>query len=102
VIKDGLLEATGNPALTAYSMRHTGMHLGEIKGVSRLPTFQRMFGWSTGDDVQDDYGAAGIYSESMLSEFRQLTDTLVDGLPEKPNSPLTSATDNVLSFSPPR
>ena len=101
VIKDGLLEATGNPALTAYSMRHTGKHLGEIKGVSRLPTFQRMFGWSTGDDVQDDYGAAGIYSESMLSEFRQLTDTLVDGLPEKPNSPLTSATDNVLSFSPP-
>ena len=31
LIKDGLYEATGNPALTAYSMRHTGKHLGEIK-----------------------------------------------------------------------
>jgi len=101
LMKDGLYKATGNPVLTAYSMRHTGKHLGEIKGVSRLPTFQRMFGWSSGDDVQDDYGAAGIYSESMLNEFRQLTDRLVDGLPEKPSSP-TSATNNVLSFIPPR
>lgn len=101
LIKDGLYEATGNTALTAYSMRHTGKHLGEIKGVSRLPTFQRMFGWSSGDGVQDDYGAAGIYSDAMLNEFRQLTDRLVDGLPEKPSSP-TSATNNVLSFSPPR
>ena len=102
LIKDGMYKATGNPALTAYSMRHTGKHLGEIKGVSRLPTFHRMFGWSSGDEVQDDYGAAGIYSDAMLSEFRQLTDTLVDGLPEKPSSPSTSATNNVLSFSPPR
>ena len=102
IIKDGMYKATGNPALTAYSMRHTGKHLGEIKGVSRLPTFHRMFGWSSGDEVQDDYGAAGIYSDAMLREFRQLTDTLVDGLPEQPNSPLTSATDNVLSFSPPQ
>ena len=101
LIKDGLYEATGNTALTAYSMRHTGKHLGEIKGVSRLPTFQRMFGWSSGDGVQDDYGAAGIYSDAMLNEFRQLTDRLVDGLPEKPSSP-TAATNNVLSFSPPR
>ena len=102
LIKDGMYKATGNPALTAYSMRHTGKHLGEIKGVSRLPTFHRMFGWSSGDEVQDDYGAAGIYSDAMLSEFRQLTDTLVDRLPEKPSSPSTSATNNVLSFSPPR
>ena len=60
-----------------------------------------MFGWSSGDGVQDDYGAAGIYSDAMLNEFRQLTDRLVDGLPEKPSSP-TAATNNVLSFSPPR
>ena len=101
LIKDELYKATDNPALTAYSMRHTGKHLGEIKGVSKLPTFQRMFGWSSGNDVQDDYGAAGIYSDVMLNEFRQLTDTLIGGLPEKPSSP-TSATSNVLSFSPPR
>lgn len=101
LIKDELLRATGNPTLTAYSMRHTGKHLGEIKGVSRLPTFHRMFGWSSGNNVQDDYGAAGIYSDAMLNEFRELTDKLVDGLPRQPNSP-TSATNNVLSFNPPR
>ena len=39
---------------------------------------------------------------TMLNEFKQLTDTLVDGLPEKPSSPPTAATNNVLSFSPPR
>ncbi len=101
LIKDELLKATGNTALTAYSMRHTGKHVGEIKGVSRLPTFQRMFGWSSGDGVQDDYGAAGIYSDAMLNEFRALTDRLVDGLPEQPNNP-TSATDNVVTFGPQR
>ena len=102
LIKDGLYEATGNPALTAYSMRHTGKHLGEIKGVSKLPTFQRMFGWSSGDGVQDDYGAAGIYSDAMLNEFRALTDTLIDGLPEQPNSPTSADTSNIVAFKPQR
>lgn len=95
LIKDQLHKATGNPALTAYSMRHTGKHLGEIKGVSNLPTFQRMFGWSSGSNIQDDYGAAGIYSDAMLSEFRELTETLVDGLPS-PNSPTPASNNNVV------
>jgi integrase len=96
LMKDQLYKATGNPALTAYSIRHTGKHLGEIKGVSNLPTFQRMFGWSTGSDIQDDYGAAGIYSNAMLSEFRELTETLVDGLPS-PDGP-TPVTSNVVQL----
>ena len=96
LIKDQLRRATGNPALTAYSMRHTGNHLGDIKGVSNLPTFKRMFGWSSGSDIQDDYGAAGIYSNAMLREFRELTETLVDGLPS-PNSP-TPVTSNVVQL----
>ena len=95
LIKDQLYKATGNPALTAYSMRHTGNHLGEIKGVSNLPTFKRMFGWSSGSNIQDDYGAAGIYSDAMLSEFRELTETLVDGLPS-PNSPTPASNNNVV------
>ena len=95
LIKDQLRKATGNPVLTAYSMRHTGKHLGEIKGVSNLPTFQRMFGWSSGSDIQDDYGAAGIYSDAMLSEFRELTETLVDGLPRL-NSPTPTSNNNVV------
>lgn len=95
IIKDQLRKATGNPALTAYSMRHTGKHLGEIKGVSNLPAFQRMFGWSSGSDVEDDYGKAGIFSNAMLSEFRELTETLVDGLPS-PNSPNPASNNNVV------
>ena len=98
VIKEQLFKATGNPALTAYSMRHTGKHLGEIKGVSNLPTFQRMFGWSSGSDVEDDYGKAGIYSDAMLREFRELTDILIDGLPS-PNSPTPAMqTTNVIQL----
>jgi len=96
LIKDQLRKATGNPALTAYSMRHTGNHLGDIKGVSNLPTFKRMFGRSSGSNIQDDYGAAGIYSDAMLSEFRELTETLVDGLPS-PNSQ-TPVTSNVVQL----
>jgi integrase len=95
LIKDQLYKATGNPALTAYSMRHTGKHLGEIKGVSNLPTFQRMFGWASGSNIQDDYGAAGIYSDAMLSEFRELTQTLIDGL-LSPNSPTPVSNNNVV------
>jgi integrase len=98
VIKEQLFKATGNPVLTAYSMRHTGKHLGEIKGVSHLPTFQRMFGWSSGSDVEDDYGKAGIYSDAMLKEFRELTDKLIDGLPS-PNSPTPAMqTTNVIQL----
>ena len=45
VMKRQLLKATGNPKLTAYSLEHTGIHLGEVKGISNLPQFSRMFGW---------------------------------------------------------
>ena len=95
IIKDALRRATGNPALTAYSMRHTGNHLGEIKGVSNLPTFKRMFGWSSGSNIQDNYGAAGIYSEAMLREFRELTDLLIQDLPDF-KSPTPASNSNVV------
>ena len=95
IIKDALRRATGNPALTAYSMRHTGNHLGEIKGVSNLPTFKRMFGWSSGSNIQDDYGAAGIYSEAMLREFRELTNLLIQDLPDF-KSPTPASNSNVV------
>lgn len=95
VIKTQLYKATGNPTLTAYSMRHTGKHLGEIKGISSLPTFQRMFGWSSGSNVEDDYGKAGIFSDAMLSEFRELTRLLIQDLPDF-DSPTTASKDNVV------
>jgi hypothetical protein len=54
-----------------------------------------MFGWASGSNIQDDYGAAGIYSDAMLSEFRELTQTLIDGL-LSPNSPTPVSNNNVV------
>ena len=97
LIKGEMLKATGNPKLTAYSMRHTGKHIGEIKGISGLPTFQRMFGWASDSAIQDDYGAAGIYSNAMLKEFRDLTEKLIEGLPNL-NTPEPSVNTNVIQL----
>ena len=81
LLKKELQTATGNPELTAYSLRHTGNHLGDIKEVSNLPAFKRIFGWNT-NTVQDDYGRAGVYSNAMIKEFREITDKLLEGLPD--------------------
>jgi integrase len=91
VMKRQLLKATGNPKLTAYSLRHTGNHLGDIKGISNLPQFSRMFGWSAVEShIQSDYGKAGIFSNTMIAEYRKLTDKLIEDLPEY-NSPAPAA-----------
>ena len=97
VIKDQMYKATGNPKLTAYSMRHTGKHIGDIRGISGLPTFKRMFGWASDSSIQDDYGAAGIFSDAMLSEFRDLTNKLIEGLSSF-NSPEPSTKNNVVQI----
>lgn len=91
VMKRQLLKATGNPKLTAYSLRHTGNHLGEIKGISNLPQFSRMFGWrAVESSIQSDYGKAGIFSDTMIAEYRKLTDKLIEDLPDY-NSPAPAA-----------
>ena len=91
LMKRQLLKATGNPKLTAYSLRHTGNHLGEIKGISNLPQFSRMFGWrAVESSIQSDYGKAGIFSNTMIAEYRKLTDKLIEDLPEY-NSPAPAA-----------
>jgi integrase len=97
LIKDQLYKATGNPALTAYSMRHTGKHLGELKGISELPTFKRMFGWASTSTTQDDYGAAGIYSNAMMTQFRDLTEQLTAGLQDF-HSPTPTSKSNVVQL----
>jgi integrase len=91
LMKRQLLRATGNPKLTAYSLRHTGNHLGDIKGISNLPQFGRMFGWRPVEShIQSDYGKAGIFSNSMIAEYRKLTDKLIEDLPQY-NSPAPAA-----------
>ena len=97
MLKDGLYEATGNPALTAYSMRHTGKHLVRSKA---LAGYRHSRGCLAGLLVMAFKmisGAAGIYSDAMLSEFRALTDRLIDDLPEQPNSPTSADTSNYCS-----
>ena len=42
-----------------------------------------MCGWTDKDSkVTDDYGRAGIFSKAMISEYRAITDKLLDGLPD--------------------
>ena len=79
VLKKELQRATGNSELTAYCLRHTGKHLGEIKGVANLPAFDRIFGWKS-NGVKDDYGRAGVYSNAMIQSYREITDKLLEGL----------------------
>ena len=83
LLTDELRRATGNHALTAYSTRHTGKHLGEGKQVSHLETFDRMFGWkSIGSQSKSNYNKAGIYANSTIKDFREITDKLLEGLPD--------------------
>ena len=81
LLKAELQRATGNPKLTAYCFRHTGKHLGDIKGVSNLPAFTRIFGWQS-SSVKDDYGRAGVFSTSMINSYREITDRLLEDLPD--------------------
>jgi integrase len=100
LMKRQLLKATGNPKLTAYSLRHTGNHLGDIKGISNLPQFGRMFGWNpTESRIQNDYGKAGIYSKSMLAEYRRLTGKLTEDLPDYNSPTPASSQNNVVSIN---
>ena len=97
LIKDQMLKATGNSKLIPYSMRHTGKHLGELKGISEFPTFKRMFGWASTSATQDDYGAAGIYSNAMMTQFRDLTEQLTAGLQDF-HSPTPASKSNVVKL----
>ena len=81
LLKAELQRATSNSKLTAYCLRHTGKHLGDIKGVSNLPAFTRIFGWQS-SSVKDDYGRAGVFSTSMINSFREITDRLLEDLPD--------------------
>ena len=81
LLKVELQRATGNPELSAYCLRHTGKHLGDIKGVSNLPAFDRIFGWQS-SSVKDDYGRAGVFSTSMINSYREITDRLLEDLPD--------------------
>ena len=99
-MKRQLFKATGNPKLTAYSLRHTGNHLGDIKGISNLPQFSRMFGWRAIEShIQSDYGKAGIYSNTMIAEYRRLTDKLIEDLQDYSSPAPAASQSNVVSIN---
>lgn len=99
LLKEQLTKATGNPELIPYSLRHTGKHLGEIKGVSNLETFQRMLGWTSGGSkVKDDYGRAGVFSTSMINSYREITHKLLEGLPDHERPTPAASTAKVVKL----
>ena len=97
VLKVELQRATGNPELTAYCLRHTGKHLGEIKGLSSLPAFDRIFGWHS-NTVRDDYGRAGVYSKAMIDNYRGITNKLLEGLEDHESPTPDAASAKVLQL----
>ena len=99
LLKEQLIKATGNPELTPYSFRHTGKHLGEIKEVSNLDTFKRMFGWtSDGAKVEDDYGRAGVFSASMINNYREITQKLLEDLPDHESPTPAASRGNIVQL----
>ena len=100
VMKRELLRVTGNPKLTAYSLRHTGNHLGNIKGISSLPQFGRMFGWNPVESqIQNNYAKKGIFANAMIAEYRKLTDKLIEDLPDYNSPAPTESQANVISIN---
>ena len=97
LLKAELRRATGNQELTAYCLRHTGKHLGEIKGVSNLPAFDRIFGWQS-SSVKDDYGRAGVFSTSMINSYREITQKLLEGLPDHERPTPAASTAKVVKL----
>lgn len=97
VLKVELQRATGNRELTAYCLRHTGKHLGEIKGLSSLPAFDRIFGWHS-NTVRDDYGRAGVYSKAMIDNYRGITNKLLEGLEDHESPTPDAASAKVLQL----
>ena len=97
VLKVELQRATGNRELTAYCLRHTGKHLWEIKGLSSLPAFDRIFVWHS-NTVLDDYGRAGVYSKAMIDNYRGITNKLLEGLEDHESPTPDAASAKVLQL----
>lgn len=82
LLKRELFRATGNPALSGYCLRHTGRHLANIKGINDQQLIKFMFGWKSSlTDISDDYGRAGMFSREFISRMKDVTQTLLGGLP---------------------
>ena len=80
-----LRKVTGNPKLVPYSCRHTGKFLADTKGVGHKDVTETMFGW-TGNkrEAKDNYGKAGIFSKPYIEQMKQITEVMLEDLPQYP------------------
>tara|TARA_B110000003_G_C16586196_1_gene509962 strand:- start:187 stop:1467 length:1281 start_codon:yes stop_codon:yes gene_type:complete len=80
-----LREVTGNNELVPYSCRHTGKFLADTKGVGHKDVTETMFGW-TGNkrEAKDNYGKAGIFSKPYIEKMKQITEVMLEDLPQYP------------------
>jgi hypothetical protein len=80
-----LRKVTGNPKLVPYSCRHTGKFLANTKGVGHLDVMECMFGWSGNKrEAKDNYGKAGIFSKPYIQQMKQITEVMLEDLPQYP------------------
>ena len=83
IIKDGLVRATGNDALSAYSGRHTGKYLCDVAGVGSTDAVRVMFGWHEGNyAIANNYGRAGHFSKPMIDEMKAIVALMTQDLPD--------------------
>jgi hypothetical protein len=83
VIKDGLVRATGNQKLSAYSTRHTGKYICDVRGVGSSDAVRIMFGWNEGGyAIANNYGKAGHFAKPMIDEMRKVIELMTADLPD--------------------
>jgi len=83
IIKEGLIRATGNEALSAYGGRHTGKHLCDVAGVGSTDAVRVMFGWNEGGyAIANNYGRAGHFSKPMIDEMKAIVALMTQDLPD--------------------
>jgi hypothetical protein len=99
LLKTALRQISGNHDLVAYSLRHSGKHLADIKDVGSSDELRLAFGWKNGktNSVADEYGKAGIYAAPLIAKLRKITDRMVEDLPDHDNPPEVSR-GNVVMF----
>ena len=100
IIKDGLVRATGNPELSAYSTRHTGKYICDVRGVGSSDAVRIMFGWNEGVyAIANNYGKAGHFAKPMIDEMRNVIELMTADLPDLDRSSIPPIdTGNVVNM----
>ena len=79
ILKTHLAQITGDKELDPYSLRHTGKHLADIKGVGESQYVKIMFGWKNKKrDDADKYAAAGHFAAPLIKELRAITALMLE------------------------